>query len=133
MSGERALFVCVHNSARSQMAEAFRKEPGALNPLVVEAMQELGLDISGNTTQSAFELFKAGWLFDCVIAVCDGATEAQCPVFPGVTRRWHWPFPDPEALDSAGGGHEELMDKVREIRDAIEAGVEEAFGPMLQG
>lgn len=143
MTAEKVIFICKHNSARSQMAEAFLKqlagdrlqvesaglEPGALNPLVVESMKEIGFDISQNTTQSVFDLFKAGKLFDIVVTVCDDATEAQCPVFPGVTRRLHWPFPDPAALE---GSHEEKLAKVREIREAIKSKVEEAFSETLK-
>ena len=79
------LFVCVHNSARSQMAEAFLKkyggdrfeaesagiEPGALNPAAVEAMKEVGIDISQNKTKSVFDLYKQYWLYGYVITVCD--------------------------------------------------------------
>jgi arsenate reductase len=82
---KKALFICVHNSARSQMAEAWLNflcpkqfeahsaglEPGALNPLAVEAMREIGVDISGKKTQSVFDVFKSGQFFPYVITVCD--------------------------------------------------------------
>jgi arsenate reductase len=127
----KVLFVCIHNSARSQMAEAFLNrecpeffeaqsaglEPGSLNPLVVEAMQEVGLDLSGNATKSVFDIFRSGQLFSHVIAVCDGASAERCPIFPGVAQRLHWSFPDPSALT---GTREEKMAGVREIRDTIE-------------
>lgn len=143
MDTPRVLFICAHNSARSQMAEAFLKEfageslqvesaglePGALNPLAVEAMQEVGIDISQNTTQSVFDLFKAGRLFDVVITVCDDATEKQCPVFPGVTRRMHWPFEDPAALE---GSHADKMAKVRDIREAIKFKILQEFKEYLK-
>ena len=88
-SKHKILFVCIHNSARSQMAEAFLKkygsdyfeaesaglEPGKLNPNVVEVMQEIGIDISKNGTQGVFDLFRQGKLFNAVISVCDGANE----------------------------------------------------------
>ncbi len=132
---EKVLFVCIHNSARSQMAEAFLNricpeffeahsadlEPGTLNPLVVEAMREVGIDISANGTKSVFDLFRAGRLFSHVIAVCDGASAERCPVFPGFAERHHWSFPDPSALE---GTHEQRMAGVREIRDAIRARVQ---------
>jgi arsenate reductase len=124
------LFICRHNSGRSQIAEAYLKklageriqvesaglEPAqAVNPLVVEVMREEGFDLSGNKPQSAFELFKAGRLFDHVVTVCSD-TENQCPIFPGITQRWHVPFPDPA---SATGNREEQLAQVRSIRDMI--------------
>jgi arsenate reductase len=126
----RVLFVCVHNSARSQMAEAFLKqlaperfealsaglEPGTLNPLVVEVMREIGIDISGNTTKSVFDFYKRGELFSYVITVCDGANGERCPVFPGITQRLHWDFPDPAAVT---GPPAEKLKKISEIRDLI--------------
>jgi arsenate reductase len=131
MKKPKVLFICVHNSGRSQIAEAYLiKLSGAefdvesaglepateINPLVVEVMKEEGIDISGNQTQSVFELFKTGRLYDHVITVCDGASEAKCPVFAGITKRWNWPFPDPAAVV---GSDEEKLQKVREIRDMI--------------
>jgi arsenate reductase len=135
----KVLFVCIHNSARSQMAEAFLNrecpaffeahsaglEPGALNPLVVEAMREVGIDISGHPTKSVFDVFRSGMLFSHVIAVCDGASAERCPIFPGVTTRLHWSFPDPSALT---GTREEKMAGVRVIRDTIEQQVREWCG-----
>ena len=110
MRKKKVLFVCVHNSARSQMAEAWCNhlygdrfeaesaglEPGILNPLAVEAMKEVGIDISHNKTQRVFDLFKAGRMFAYVITVCDEASAERCPIFPGVTQRLHWSFPDPD-------------------------------------
>jgi len=133
MKKPKVLFICVHNSGRSQMAEAYLKkiagdhyeaesaglEPAnEINPLVVEAMKEEGINISENKIQSVFELFKTGKLYDHVITVCDGASEAKCPVFAGITRRWNWPFPDPAA---ATGTDAEKMQKIREIRNMIKA------------
>ena len=91
-------------------------EPGTLNPLVVEAMQEIGLDISANPTKSVFDMFRSGQLFSYVITVCDGASAERCPIFPGITQRIHWSFPDPSALT---GTHEQRLERVREIRDII--------------
>ncbi|HWX20854.1 MAG TPA: arsenate reductase ArsC [Candidatus Binatia bacterium] len=127
---KKVLFVCVHNSARSQMAEAWLNhecpeqfeahsaglEPGALNPLVVEAMKESGIDISGNSTKSVFDIFKAGKMFAYVITVCDQASAERCPIFGGVARRLVWSFPDPATLS---GTHGQKMECVREIRDQI--------------
>ena len=126
----RVLIICQHNSGRSQIAEAYLKhvagdrilvesaglEPAdGVNPLVAKVMQEEGFDLSGQKPQSVFELFKQGKLYDHVVTVChDG--EAQCPIFPGITKRWHMPFPDPA---TAEGGDEEKLDQVRKIRDAI--------------
>lgn len=131
----RVLFVCVHNSARSQMAEAFLNqlagndffaesagfEPGTLNPIVVEAMQEINIDISKNETKSVFDFFKQGRLYHFVIAVCDGASAERCPIFPGLTKRLGWSFEDPSTFT---GSHEEKLAKTREVRDKIKSEVE---------
>jgi len=132
---KRVLVICGHNSARSQMAETFIRElgdgrfqvesaglePTEINPLVVAAMREIGHDLSQKGTQSVFDLFRAGRLFDYVIAVCDAASDQRCPGFPGVTQRLHWPFPDPEDLT---GGPEEKLAEVRDIRNRIRDKVE---------
>jgi arsenate reductase (thioredoxin) len=137
MDKKRVLFVCVHNSARSQMAEAFLKtlagdrfevmsaglEPGTLNPVAVEVMKEIGIDISKNQTKSAFDLFKKGKLFSYVITVCDAASAEMCPLFPGLlTAQIHWSFADPSSFT---GSHEEKLAQTRLVRDAIKAQVEE--------
>ena len=130
----RVLFVCVHNSARSQMAEAFLNqlagdrfeaqsaglEPGTLNPLAVAVMKEVGADISANRTKSVFDFFRSGSLFDYVVTVCDGANAERCPIFPGVTKRLHWSFADPAAL---AGEWERMVGATRLIRDEIRAAV----------
>jgi arsenate reductase (thioredoxin) len=135
MRKKHVLFICVHNSARSQMAEAFLNqicgdefeaqsaglEPGKLNPIVVEAMQEIGIDISGNQTKAVFDMFKSGTLFQYAITVCDETSAERCPIFPGITKRLHWSFPDPSALQ---GTHDEKLARTREIRDAIKGKVE---------
>ena len=132
---QKVLFICVHNSARSQMAEAFLNEicgvqfeansaglePGALNSLVVEAMREIGIDISHKQTQSVFDVFKSGELFAYVITVCDETSADRCPIFAGVTKRLHWSFPDPSALS---GTHQKRLAGTRKIRDEIRARVE---------
>lgn len=130
----KTLFVCIHNSARSQMAEAFLNavgqgdfqaesaglEPGTLNPLVVEAMKEVGIDISNAKTKSVAEMLARGPVFDYVVTVCDEASAERCPVFPGPATRLHWGFPDPSTLT---GSHDERMASVRTIRDQIRAKV----------
>ena len=128
--------MCVHNSARSQMAEALLKrlagdrfevmsaglEPGRLNPLAVAAMQDMGIDISAQKTKSVFDLFQAGQKFDHVITVCDESAGRQCPYVPGVTRRLHWSLPDPAALE---GNFGEKLARTMEIRGEIEQRVED--------
>jgi arsenate reductase len=130
MDNIRVLFICGHNSGRSQMAEAFLNEiagdrihvesaglePKPVNSLVVEVMQEIGFDLSKAKSDSVFEFFKEGRLYDYVITVCDETAAGQCPVFPGITKRFHWPFMDPEALT---GNHEEKLAALREIREQI--------------
>ena len=132
---KRILFVCIHNSARSQMAEAVVNhlcpeffeaesagiEPGTLNPLVVEALAEEGIDIAGKPTRAVFDVYKEGRAFTHVVTVCDEASAERCPIYPGVAERLHWSFPDPSAL---AGTHEEKLVRVRKIRDAIRAKVE---------
>jgi len=127
---KRVLFLCIHNSARSQMAAAFLKqvagdrfdvesaglEPGKVNPLVVTAMKEVGIDISANKTQSVFELFKGGQRFQYVISVCDEASAERCPIFPGVTTRLNWSFADPSTFT---GTEQERLNQVVAVRDQI--------------
>jgi len=129
---EKVLFICEHNSARSQMAEAYLQkfgdgefeaesagfDPKTVNPLVIDVMREEGVDLSGKKTQSAFDLYKAGKSYGYVITVCDAALDAKCPVFPGIVHRLHLPFPDPAKL---AGSEEENLIRVREIRDRIKA------------
>src|SRR5262252_7295679 len=73
-------------------------EPGTLNPLAVEVMREIGIDISDKDTQSVFDVFKSGELFAYVITVCDEASAERCPIFAAVTTPLHWSFPDTAAL-----------------------------------
>jgi arsenate reductase len=96
-------------------------EPGTLNPLVVEAMQEVGIDISKKKTHAVFDVFKSRKLFAYVITVCDETSAEKCPIFPGMTTRLHWSFPDPSALT---GTHDEIMAGGREIRDEIREKIE---------
>jgi arsenate reductase len=140
----KVLFACVHNSARSQMAEAFLNtlagdrfsassaglEPGKLNPLAVEVMREAGIDISRNSTKSVFEIYKSGALFKYVIAVCDAEAAQRCPTFPGIARTLLWSFPDPASFT---GAWEEKLARTREVRDAIKAGVEKFIEDEAKG
>lgn len=130
----KVLFVCAQNSARSQMAEGFLNniagdrfhaesagmDRGALNPLAVEAMREVGIDISRNETKSVFEKYRNDELFSYVITVC--AETETCPIFPGLRMETlHWHFEDPGTFT---GTHEEKMAKTRQVRDAIREKVE---------
>ena len=135
MAKQNVLFICVHNSARSQMAEVWMNtlcgdqfaaesaglEPGTINPLVVDAMREVGIDLSQKKTRAVFDVWKSGKLFQYVIAVCSESEEKGCPIFPGVTTRLSWPFPDPSQVE---GSHEERLQQVRKIRDGIRAKIE---------
>ncbi len=128
---KKILFVCVHNSARSQMAEAFLRkygsdryeaesaglEPRGLNPLAVEAMREVGIDISGKHTNDVSEFLAQGRAFDYVVTVCDETSGERCPIFPGAGVRLHWSFDDPSSFT---GTHEEKLRKTRIVRDAVE-------------
>jgi len=141
---EKVLFVCIHNSARSQMAEAFLNricgeafeahsaglEPGKLNPGVVEAMREIGIDISGNQTKPVSDMIETGPVFSYVITVCDEASAERCPVFPGGAVQLHWSFADPSSFR---GTHAEVLSKTREVRDAIKQKVEEWCAEVCHG
>ena len=141
---KKVLFVCIHNSARSQMAEAFLNqqcsgefeaksaglEPGKLNPIVVEGMREVGFDISGNKTKTVNDMLLSGAGFDYVITVCDEASAERCPIFPGVTTHLHWSFPDPASFQ---GSPEQRLAKTREVRDAIKRRIEEWCGEVCAG
>ncbi len=136
MAKQKVLFICVHNSARSQMAEAFLRhlagdrfevesaglEPGKLNPLAVEVMKEIGIDISRNKTKSAFDFYKQGKKYDYVITVCDESQAGQCPIFPGAIQQWHWSFANPSSFI---GSWEEKLAKTREVKDRIESRIKD--------
>jgi arsenate reductase len=139
----RVLFVCIHNSARSQMAEAFLNrlagdrfeaesaglDAGELNPLVAEAMGEVGIDISMNRTKSVFDFYKENRLYRYVISVCDEAAQ-KCPIFPGFAKTVHWSLEDPSAFT---GSHEERLAKTRQLRDQIRKRIEEFIEEEQQG
>jgi arsenate reductase len=128
---KKVLFICVHNSARSQMAAALLNkrcgelfeaesaglEPGKLNPLAVEVLHERNIDISGNKTQAVFDVFKSGQLFAYVITVCAESEAVGCPIFPGVTTRLHWSFPDPSKFS---GSHKEKLAQTRGVLNRID-------------
>jgi len=138
----RVLFICSHNSARSQIAETFLNdlagerfqaesaglEPTALNPMVMEVMQEAGYDLSKNRADSVFDFFKEGRLYDYVITVCDKETEEKCPLFPGVRKRLRWPFEDPAKVQ---GSYEEKLEQTRKIRDTIKSRLEDWIKEIL--
>jgi arsenate reductase len=131
-----ALFVCIHNSARSQMAEAFARkhlgdrmdvvsaglERGTLNPVVVDVMRERGLDLSQNKAKSIADI---GWQvldFAYVVTVCDDASAEACPVVPTSGQRLHWSFADPSTFR---GTSEEVYAQTRRVRDDIERAIDE--------
>jgi arsenate reductase len=133
--GERArvLFLCTHNSARSQMAEGLLRhlagdrfeshsagtEATRVRPLAIRAMEEIGVDISGQESKTLERYQQEP--FDYVITVCDDANEA-CPFFPGAQSRLHWSFKDPS---KAEGSEEERLAVFREVRDGIRRRIEE--------
>ena len=130
MSKKRVLFICTHNSARSQMAEAWLKEiggdafevesaglaPGTLKPAVIEAMREVNIDLSAKTTQTVFDVFKSGRRLDYVVALCDTERAERCPVFPGIKERLHWDVPERPKVT---GTKEAQLAHVRMVRDLI--------------
>ncbi len=127
---QRVLFLCTGNSARSQMAEALLRkyggeqfeahsaglEPKGLNPFTIKVMQEVGIDVSGQHSKGVSE-YLGKTLFQYLITVCDDA-EKNCPsTWPGISKREHWSFQDPAAVD---GSDDEKLAKFREVRDQIE-------------
>ncbi len=134
MSKARVLFLCTGNSARSQMAEALLRkyagdhfevysaglEPKGLNPYTVKVLDEIGVDTSQHYSKT-LDTFMGKVHFGYLITVCSNAEE-NCPVFPGMGVRMHWPFEDPAAFV---GSEEETLQKFREVRDQIDARVRE--------
>ncbi len=128
MSKTRVLFLCTHNSARSQMAEGFLRamagdrfeaqsagtEKTSVNPLAIRVMAERGIDLSGHTSKVYDGLLQERW--DYLVTVCDDANE-RCPFIPGVANRLHWSFEDPSR---AKGSDEERLQTFRRIRDQIQ-------------
>jgi arsenate reductase len=129
----RVLFLCTHNSARSQMAEGWLRhvagerfevasagtEATRVRPLALRAMAEVGVDLSGHASKTLERFLAEPW--DYVITVCDDANEA-CPYFPGGKRRLHWSFPDPSR---ATGSEDEQLAVYRAVRDAIRARIDD--------
>jgi arsenate reductase len=136
MKKQKVLFICVHNSARSQIAQEMLNkmcgdyfeaqsaglESGTLNPLAVEVLREEGTDIAGRETRGVFDFVKSGEKFAYVISVCDGANAERCPTFPGITTRLAWSFPDPSTFQ---GTWEEKLAQTREVRDQIKNQIQE--------
>lgn len=128
---KKVLFVCAHNSFRSQIAEAILNEKygnqfkadsaglskRAIDPLAIKVMKDYGLDISGNSVDSVFDFYKEGRLYDFVITVCSRESEKECPVFPGIRKRVNWEIEDPESYT---GTQEEKLQKAEQLRDEIE-------------
>lgn len=126
----RVLFLCTHNSSRSQMAEGLLRarggtayevfsagtEPRVVHPLAIKAMQEIGIDISNHTARG-IEAFANVAPMDLVVTVCDEAAET-CPFFPNARRQVHWGFPDPS---QARGSEEERLAIFRRVRNQIAA------------
>ena len=124
---KRVLILCTGNSARSQMAEGILRhiagdrfevesagvDPSSVRREAIEAMREIGIDISSHRSTSVEEF--SGQEFDYVITVCDNAAE-HCPVFPGEAKRVHWSFEDPAAVE---GNDEERLVSFRTVRDQI--------------
>jgi arsenate reductase len=123
----RVLFICTHNSARSQMAEGLLRHFAGdrfevhsagtvateVRPMAIQVMSELGIDISGQTSKTLERYLGDTW--DFVITVCDDANES-CPVFPGAAQRSHWSFVDPS---KAEGPDEQRLAVFRSVRDEI--------------
>jgi arsenate reductase len=105
-------------------AESAGLEPGKLNPLAVEAMKEVGIDISQNKTKSVFDLYKQNRLYNYVIAVCDESQTQGCPTFPSttVTKSIDWSFADPASFQ---GTQEEKLEKTKQVRDKIQQQIEQ--------
>lgn len=133
----RILFLCTHNSSRSQMAESLLRargdasydvfsagtEPRVVHPLAIKVMQEIGIDISDHRAKS-LEEFRNQPSIDLVVTVCDEAAEA-CPYFPNARRQVHWGFPDPSRVE---GSEEERLAAFRHIRDLIATRIRQFLG-----
>ncbi len=130
MSKGKVLFLCSHNAARSQMAEAFLRRlapdrfeafsaglaPTAVDPIAVQVMDEVGIDIAGRRAKG-LEKFLDADRFDYLITVCNHAAQ-ECPTFPGAGTRLHWPFADPVEVEGDG---DDRLEAFREVRDQIQA------------
>ena len=135
MPKSKVLFVCIHNSARSQMAEELLRklagdkfevesagiEPGKLNGIVVEVLKEIGIDITHKKTRSVFDCVKSGKRYNYVITVCDETSAERCPIFPGAVQKLHWGFVDPSKFE---GTLDEKIVKTRAVREDIRQMIE---------
>ncbi len=133
----RILFLCTHNSSRSQMAEGLLRsrggatydvfsagtQPRAVHPLAIRVMREIGIDLSSHRAKS-LEEFREQPPMDLVVTVCDQAAEA-CPFFPNARRQVHWSFPDPSRVT---GSEEECLAAFRHIRDLIATRINQFLG-----
>lgn len=133
---KRVLFLCVHNSARSQMAEGILRhvagdryevasagsQPTRVHPLAVEVLAERGVDISGQRSKSVQDLLGQG--FDEVATLCGDDAPGSCPFFPGAKRCEHTPFPDPA---SVRGGEEQQREAFRQVRDLMWTWIRDRF------
>lgn len=132
---KKVLFICTHNSARSQMAEGYMNakygdryeafsagtEVTRVHPMAIEVMKEIGIDISGHRSKLINEFFNKG--IETVVTVCDSANKA-CPFFPGAKEVFHQNYPDPSAFK---GSDAEIRAGFRSVRDAIIRGIDTAF------
>ena len=136
MEKSKVLFVCIHNSARSQMAEALLNhiagdkfeatsaglEKGNLNPLAFNVMAEIGIDISKNQTKDVFDFYKNGNRYSYVVTVCDAANSERCPIFPSAIETLHWSFEDPSSFI---GTEEEKLSRTRRVLAEIKMAIEQ--------
>jgi len=130
---QKVLFLCTGNSARSQMAEALLRhlagnrfevfsaglEPKGVNPFAIKAINELGVSMEGHSSK-LIDVYIGKVDFDYLITVCSNADQ-NCPFFPGMGKRLHWPFEDPAAVE---GTDEEKLAAFREIRNQIQEQIE---------
>ncbi|MEO0084686.1 MAG: arsenate reductase ArsC [candidate division WOR-3 bacterium] len=137
MNKQKVLFICTHNSARSQMAEGLLNhlygdkyqaysagtQPTQVNPYAIKVMQEIGIDISQHRSKSVQEFLNEK--FDYVITVCDRANET-CPFFPNGKKRIHQSFPDPTSFIGISS-EEESLNVFRQVRDKIKQWIQETF------
>ena len=137
----RVLILCTGNSARSQMAKGLLRhlggtryevfsagtKPAGVNPLAIEAMREVGIDISTQRSKSVAEF--AGQEFAAVITVCDNAAE-ECPIFPGAPQRAHWSLPDPAAVS---GTEQEKLGAFRKVREELERRIQAFVNSVVIG
>ena len=143
MGKKKVLFVCIHNSARSQMAEELLRQlagdrlevesagidPGTINPLATQVLKEFGIDLSNKKTQSVQSLLTQNKQYDYVITVCDETSAERCPTFAGKHQRLHWGFEDPSRLE---GDWEEKLGKTKNICKQIRNKIEDWLQTLVQ-